>query len=482
MTTTDVPESVKAIVNQETAGERIPLALRLSGHLLVGVVRIHSKQTHYLHHDAQDALSKIRRAFRTTAVAPDVDLPENEQTAKESAITMRGGQDNEEFSLQDVDVDFGEYVDVEEPLGSQNVVEPRDITMSNAPEAMEHALHSLAQGAYDDQLPSAGGDWEVELGRAGSVDGSAGPVLFDDMGDMGGDDYEGGGVELMELEKSRDFFADAAPGIGGGLMDVSLEGGRISMVAIEDSVHKEPRPKRKRKASKAKMDAETQMDKRQLMRRVKGGEDAVADIYRNVEFVTPRAMRAAARTNVSSHRSSGMANDLMDLMRQPFESYNASESEERFVELPASQQLDSQPPVQFEDSVHDGMEDYGAADDHYDDAGAMDIDLPNDTAGDDEQAPEGEENNEHEEEEEGPLQSKRSQLFHAFLSKKFEETDTLSFEELVAGKSRLTVAGSFYELLLFKTHDIVGLTQEAAYTDISIHNPQKVMLSASAEQ
>jgi hypothetical protein len=58
---------------------------------------------------------------------------------------------------------------------------------------------------------------------------------------------------------------------------------------------------------------------------------------------------------------------------------------------------------------------------------------------------------------EGPLQSKRSMMFRAFLQKKFQESETISFNNMVQGKSRLTVAGSFYELLLFKTHKIINL-------------------------
>ena len=137
VTSTDVKEHGKAIISQETAGERIPLALRLSGHLLVGVVTIYSRQVGYLYSDANDAVTKIRKAFRAAARA-EVDLPEHEQLAKESAITLRAGAaEDSDFSLQDVDVDFGDYADIEAPLGSQHMAEPSEITLATAPEAME---------------------------------------------------------------------------------------------------------------------------------------------------------------------------------------------------------------------------------------------------------------------------------------------------------------------------------------------------------
>lgn len=473
MTGTDVKEHVQAIMAQETAGEKIPLALRLSGHLLVGVVRIFSRQVGYLYSDANDAVIKIRKAFRSTAVA-DVDLPEGQQMAKESAITLRA-QDNDEFSLQDVDVEFGDFMDIEAPLASQNIAEPGDITMVDAPAAMEHALNSLAQGGYDDNLPGAGGDWEVEVGRAGSID-QAEPVVFDNYEDDGG-------AGPMEVEQEGGYFADSpakAGGMGAGLMDVSLEGGRISMVPLEESIEiVKPKASRKRKAGarKSKADRETQLSKNELMRRVQGGEDAVADIYRETAFVEP--------AKVAKRESLDMAGELADLMRQPFESYEASESEERFVELPPSQP-DSQapPPIQFDESVHD---DFGAAGEDYGDYGGMGeegvqpMDMDDNNQPQEHLSVDGQAQQEGEvQQPEGPLQSKRSQLFHGFLQRKFEESEVLSFNELVEGKSRLAVAGSFYELLLFKTHDIVGLSQEAPYADISIHKvPQRVMLSTS---
>lgn len=37
-----------------------PMALRMSGHLLLGVVRIYQKKANYLEHDCNDVLVKIR--------------------------------------------------------------------------------------------------------------------------------------------------------------------------------------------------------------------------------------------------------------------------------------------------------------------------------------------------------------------------------------------------------------------------------------
>ncbi len=52
----NIENSVSAIVDQGTA----PMALRLSGQLLLGVVRIYSRKARYLLDDCNEALLKIK--------------------------------------------------------------------------------------------------------------------------------------------------------------------------------------------------------------------------------------------------------------------------------------------------------------------------------------------------------------------------------------------------------------------------------------
>jgi hypothetical protein len=73
-------------------------------------------------------------------------------------------------------------------------------------------------------------------------------------------------------------------------------------------------------------------------------------------------------------------------------------------------------------------------------------------------------------EESDVLGTHKSRLFHAFLNTKFEESadNRLWFNELTAQKSRLIVAGCFFELLHFRSHDAVQLSQAEPYGDIEI--------------
>jgi len=56
---TDITESVKNIISPS-----IPLALRVSGHLMLGIVRIYSDKVKYLSSDCRDAMTKISLAFK----------------------------------------------------------------------------------------------------------------------------------------------------------------------------------------------------------------------------------------------------------------------------------------------------------------------------------------------------------------------------------------------------------------------------------
>jgi len=64
---------------------QVKLALRTSGHLLLGVVRIYSRKTKYLLADCNDAIVKMKLVFRPGAV----DLPEEGREAAVTAVTMQ---------------------------------------------------------------------------------------------------------------------------------------------------------------------------------------------------------------------------------------------------------------------------------------------------------------------------------------------------------------------------------------------------------
>lgn len=76
---TDVESSVESIMSP-----KVKMALRTSGHLLLGVVRIYSRKAKYLLADCTEAFVKIKMAFRPGVV----DLPEDGREATMSAVTL----------------------------------------------------------------------------------------------------------------------------------------------------------------------------------------------------------------------------------------------------------------------------------------------------------------------------------------------------------------------------------------------------------
>jgi cohesin complex subunit SCC1 len=60
-----IDEDIQVIIRPEGAAGG-PLALRLNGQLLLGVVRIYSRKAHYLQDDCNDALWKIKMVPTST--------------------------------------------------------------------------------------------------------------------------------------------------------------------------------------------------------------------------------------------------------------------------------------------------------------------------------------------------------------------------------------------------------------------------------
>ena len=74
------------------------MALRLSGQLLLGVVRIYSRKAKYLLDDCNEALLKIKMAFRPGIV----DMTEDQLAVNRNAITLQGNNLDLDALLPDI--------------------------------------------------------------------------------------------------------------------------------------------------------------------------------------------------------------------------------------------------------------------------------------------------------------------------------------------------------------------------------------------
>ncbi|KAF8325208.1 Rec8 like protein-domain-containing protein [Cantharellus anzutake] len=202
---TDIEQSVDAIVDQE--GQ--PMALRLSGQLLLGVVRIYSRKAKYLLDDCNEAIAKIKLAFRPGVV----DMTEDQLTVPRNAITISADLFNIDLMLPDANWDLSN-------LGQSHIARDNDITLSTA---------EMNFGFMDD-------GWGFEGDGIGSQDwgGFDAGISFgdDEPGVAVGPDAAGEGTaaaaaaaaaadETMSVELGRH---DAGPGSPRISLDTRLEG------------------------------------------------------------------------------------------------------------------------------------------------------------------------------------------------------------------------------------------------------------------
>ena len=112
---TNIEQSVDGILQP-----KVKMALRTSGHLLLGVVRIYSRKAKYLLSDCNEAFVKIKMAFRPGMV----DLPEENREAAINAITLPEVFHDFDTAMPDLDdvVDLGQQL-------SMNQTRAEEITM-----------------------------------------------------------------------------------------------------------------------------------------------------------------------------------------------------------------------------------------------------------------------------------------------------------------------------------------------------------------
>ncbi|MCJ1314181.1 sister chromatid cohesion protein 1 [Agyrium rufum] len=165
----NIESSVHAIVDQGQA----PMALRLTGQLLLGVVRIYSRKARYLLDDCNDALAKIKMAFRpgrssgiddTTLFTTDASLIPN------PALNLND-------ALADVFTSIPQALNLDDAL------------MGFGSKELDIGLADLDPLNWTSQIfPNSTG---IERGRGDDEDE---PILYDD--DLGLDITEGPSIEI----------------------------------------------------------------------------------------------------------------------------------------------------------------------------------------------------------------------------------------------------------------------------------------------
>lgn len=132
---TDISQSVESIVNPT-----VPLALRVSGHLLLGVVRIYSRKVKYVLNDCTEAMLKMQMAF-----LPRKDLLEQTDSKDKTVTTV---------------ANFGEYDQVHIVEGFALPFPDENEWILAEDEENDEMMHRLSQQHVSRQKQSPQGDYQ----------------------------------------------------------------------------------------------------------------------------------------------------------------------------------------------------------------------------------------------------------------------------------------------------------------------------------
>ncbi|XP_054429443.1 double-strand-break repair protein rad21-like protein 1 isoform X2 [Pteronotus mesoamericanus] len=194
LTKAHVSECNLEITIEKIISPKVKIALRTSGHLLLGIVRIYNRKAKYLLADCSEALLKMKMTFRPGLV----DLPKENFEATYSAITLP--EEFHDFEIQNVNA-----IDVLEKF-TQNQSRPEEIT--------------LKEDYHNDLFFQAGSfGEEPEILRSHSffddniLLNSSGPVVENSSGSLSG--------EKSLLYDSGDGFGDE--GAAGEMIDNLLQ-------------------------------------------------------------------------------------------------------------------------------------------------------------------------------------------------------------------------------------------------------------------
>ncbi|XP_049851139.1 double-strand-break repair protein rad21 homolog [Schistocerca gregaria] len=242
------------------------MALRLSGHLLLGVVKIYCRKVYYLYNDCSEALVKIKMAFR-----PTVNIDLEDPVANLAAITRPETFADYEIILPEVDImDIGmggeeEHLVVEN-FHSKELI-PMRVVVEGREEQEAEDLFASQLVDQEDMMFRAEVDQEADLLAAG-----AGGLMGLDRTD-----------EYEQLELFRDLGAEQEVGaevdVAGSIEQLPLQTDisyheqeqSIDYQSVEHDAARVPSKSPSRRVKRVlatTLDKNTQLDNKQMERNI----------------------------------------------------------------------------------------------------------------------------------------------------------------------------------------------------------------------
>ncbi|KAJ3056385.1 sister chromatid cohesion protein 1 [Rhizophlyctis rosea] len=238
--------NIQKAVEEVIVGEAQPYALRLTGHLLFGVVKIYSRKARYLLEDCNEALMKIKMAFRPGIV----DMPTDHAIANVNAITLVDTMTEFDILLPEPSFDLRSFLaqDNEADLGSGPSL------LSRSQDSMLSSEHGSFEGSFmldgqqedlrdifgipDTQQQEDEGQWDLTFGGDDPLPAGDQPsASMDDSMEIevgrdavGEQPFSPGHRDSLSMAdesfaaEKRGSLPDISMDLGGGLQDDPLLG------------------------------------------------------------------------------------------------------------------------------------------------------------------------------------------------------------------------------------------------------------------
>ncbi len=214
---TSIRDSVESIISPDE-----PLSLRVSGHLLLGVVRIFSKKCHFLAADCRDARLKLLHAFRSAKNRVDMNPEE---------------QEGKKLDIPEFQVNYGMDDDIFEQDGDAGVSSTTgddDHTSASDEESWKTGMfvhRNIASSDADILMHSDHGYSHIRQSEMSDMGGGGGVDDDDGFGDDGGFDES---IEFGRDGQSMGGFngGDESFGAAGGGVANNLRNQRMSLASM----------------------------------------------------------------------------------------------------------------------------------------------------------------------------------------------------------------------------------------------------------
>jgi cohesin complex subunit SCC1 len=514
ITKQDIIQAVQTIINPEA-----PIALRTSGQLMLGVVKVYDRKVNYLFHDCSEAMAKAKQVFRRER---EVDLDPESAIAEERTITLPENYDDLEM-YYDPNAKYGVML---EDLGEDGEntrlalrVDRQSITLMDEFEedefetefqrAAEERELALAEGDAGADLYDAvynnedGDDMKTNPDARAMLQGTA----ADDDDEEFGMGYNAGGDDDMEDVQPLPLDEDARKELEGAIL------GDVNVNAQKQSQEEGGQQQEKRVVLFGANPYQTPGSENDPQQ----AKEFVFGKTAQKSRVGPNAKRRRVERVIVFDRITALTNDQIRHQLQdtsdivcargadrgpPIQIPRACAAEERCLPGEVHPKLaaiyarnaqscwvnfESQPTTPNakdgvkKDLFGGNVENVDDDDDEFGGAGAGgfdDDDYDNNNNNDNMDTPrkgfslDGDDNYDKADESgdkamDWSVGSKRM-LDH--LSAQFDKTDSneLSLEEQVRGKTRADAAKMFYQVLVLRTHGYLDVEQDEAYGDVKM--------------